>query len=77
MPLADEIRAQGPSNGLLGLAFHPKYAANGLFYVAYTDRGEVGGLRVDAHFAEETLDAFPRAARRDAHALVVITGAAA
>ncbi|MBK8021634.1 MAG: PQQ-dependent sugar dehydrogenase [Chloroflexi bacterium] len=25
--------------GLLGLAFHPDYAVNGLFYVNYTDRG--------------------------------------
>jgi glucose/arabinose dehydrogenase len=29
----------GGERGLLGLAFHPKYAANGRFYVNYTDKG--------------------------------------
>ena len=28
----------GGERGLLGLAFHPSYASNGLFYVDYTDR---------------------------------------
>jgi len=27
----------GSEQGLLGMAFHPKYASNGLFYVSYTD----------------------------------------
>ncbi len=31
------IVSQGGEQGLLGLAFHPAYAANGLFYVNYTD----------------------------------------
>lgn len=30
------LLAGQPENGLLGLAFHPNYAANGYFYVAYT-----------------------------------------
>ncbi len=30
--------------GLLGLAFHPNYAANGYFYVSYTRDGPSGGL---------------------------------
>jgi glucose/arabinose dehydrogenase len=34
----------GGEQGLLGLAFHPKYADNGRFYVNYTDRG--GDTRV-------------------------------
>jgi glucose/arabinose dehydrogenase len=29
--------ASGGERGLLGLAFHPDYVANGLFYVSYTD----------------------------------------
>jgi glucose/arabinose dehydrogenase len=29
----------GDEQGLLGLAFHPDYASNGLFYVNYTDTG--------------------------------------
>ena len=31
--------ASGGERGLLGLAFHPNYVANGLFYVNYTDTG--------------------------------------
>lgn len=30
----------GGEQGLLGLAFHPRYAQNGLFFVAYTDRND-------------------------------------
>jgi hypothetical protein len=39
--------------------------------------GEGGGLRVDTFLAEEALHALPGAARRDAHALVVVARAAA
>jgi hypothetical protein len=35
--LSDRISAGG-ERGLLGLAFHPRYAENGLVYVDYTDR---------------------------------------
>ena len=31
------VRSSGSEQGLLGLAFHPRYASNGLFYVNYTD----------------------------------------
>ncbi|MCC7371553.1 MAG: PQQ-dependent sugar dehydrogenase [Chloroflexi bacterium] len=31
------VRASGSEQGLLGLAFHPRYAENGRFFVAYTD----------------------------------------
>jgi len=30
----------GGEQGLLGIAFHPRYAANGLFYVNYTDTSD-------------------------------------
>jgi glucose/arabinose dehydrogenase len=33
------IVSTGSENGLLGLAFHPNYATNGLFYVNYTQGG--------------------------------------
>ena len=33
----DEVGSRGNEQGLLGLAFHPKYSENGLFYVNYTD----------------------------------------
>jgi hypothetical protein len=35
----------GGERGLLGLAFHPDYRENGLFYVNYTDRG--GDTRIE------------------------------
>ena len=46
-------------------------------HVADADHGEVGRLRVDAELAEVPLDALPRAARGDAHLLVVVARAAA
>src|SRR4029453_16412171 len=36
----------GGEQGLLGLAFHPRYAENGRFYVNYTDPGG------DTHISE-------------------------
>jgi glucose/arabinose dehydrogenase len=38
--------ASGGERGLLGLAFHPQYAANGRFFVNYTDRSG------DTHISE-------------------------
>lgn len=35
--LQAEVGSSGNEQGLLGLAFHPDYAANGYFYVNYTD----------------------------------------
>jgi glucose/arabinose dehydrogenase len=37
LDISSKLRAGG-ERGLLGLAFHPDYATNGLFYVDYTDR---------------------------------------
>ncbi len=37
LDISSEVSAGG-ERGLLGLAFHPSYASNGLFYVDYTDR---------------------------------------
>jgi glucose/arabinose dehydrogenase len=42
--------APGGERGLLGLAFHPKYAQNGKFYVNYTD------LNGDTHISEFRAD---------------------
>jgi len=44
--------ASGGEQGLLGLAFHPRYAENGRFYVNYTDRqgdSHVSEFRVSAN----------------------------
>jgi glucose/arabinose dehydrogenase len=35
--IIDEVGSSGNEQGLLGLAFHPRYAENGLFFVNYTD----------------------------------------
>ena len=40
--LSDNIISLGSEQGLLGAAFHPDYANNGLFYVLYTDLRTVG-----------------------------------
>ena len=39
MDIQDRVNDSGNEEGLLGLAFHPNYAENGLFFVNYTDRG--------------------------------------
>ena len=43
-------------------------------HVADARNGEIGRLGIDAHLAEVALDRLPRAARGDAHHLVVIAG---
>jgi glucose/arabinose dehydrogenase len=37
LDIRDRVDDGGNEQGLLGLAFHPDFAANGLFYVNYTD----------------------------------------
>jgi glucose/arabinose dehydrogenase len=43
---ASGVESQYVLQGMLGLAFHPDYAKNGRFYVAYTDRYSNGNLLV-------------------------------
>lgn len=38
LDIRDRTDGSGYEQGLLGLAFHPQYAANGLFFINYTDR---------------------------------------
>ncbi|MCX8062222.1 MAG: PQQ-dependent sugar dehydrogenase [Anaerolineales bacterium] len=38
LDIRDRVGSRGSEQGLLGIAFHPKYAENGYFYVNYTDR---------------------------------------
>lgn len=38
LDIRERVGAQANEQGLLGLAFHPRYAENNLFYVNYTDR---------------------------------------
>jgi glucose/arabinose dehydrogenase len=39
LDLREKVSRRGEEEGLLGLAFHPEYARNGLFYVYYSARG--------------------------------------
>lgn len=57
--------------GLLGLAFHPRYAANGRFYVNYTRRGS-GGKRGDTVIAEYRRKSINKADPASARILRVI-----
>jgi glucose/arabinose dehydrogenase len=38
LDITDRVGSNGSERGLLGFAFHPKYAQNGNFYVNYTDK---------------------------------------
>jgi glucose/arabinose dehydrogenase len=40
LDITDRVNSRGNEQGLLGLAFHPRFADNGLFFVNYTDRGD-------------------------------------
>ena len=37
LDISDRVGSSGSEQGLLGLAFHPKFSQNGFFYVNYTD----------------------------------------
>ncbi|MGE0027018.1 MAG: sorbosone dehydrogenase family protein [Thermoleophilia bacterium] len=62
-PFLDVSRliTSGGEQGLLGLAFHPDYARNGLFYVDYTDRS--GNTRVVEYRRASATRANPSSAR--------------
>ena len=47
LDVGGKVRTNGSEQGLLGLAFHPNYAKNGLFFVNYTD---VNGNTVIARY---------------------------
>jgi glucose/arabinose dehydrogenase len=38
LDIVARVQRQGEEQGLLGIAFHPRYATNGRFFVHYTDR---------------------------------------
>lgn len=37
LDISDRVSRRGGEHGLLGLAFHPRFAENGRFFVSYTD----------------------------------------
>ncbi len=54
LDITERVGRSGSEQGLLGLAFHPQYAQNGLFYVNYTD---LNGDTVIARFQVDGQDA--------------------
>jgi glucose/arabinose dehydrogenase len=54
LDIRPRVGSRGSEQGLLGLAFHPAYAQNGLFYVNYTD---LNGDTVIARFSVSGNDA--------------------
>ncbi len=38
LDIRDRVGSRGSEQGLLGIAFHPRYSENGYFYINYTDR---------------------------------------
>ena len=53
LDISARVGSNGSERGLLGLAFHPRYAENGYFYVNYTD---AGGNTVIARFTRSADD---------------------
>ena len=44
--LSEQLVTSGDKGGLLGLAFHPNFAENGLVYISYTTKNRTNELRV-------------------------------
>lgn len=65
--LTATVSATGSERGLLGLAFHPNYATNGLFYVNYTRASD--GFTVIARYS---VSADPQVANTTGTTLMVI-----
>ena len=62
------MTSKGGERGLLGLAFHPNYASNGLFYVNYTRKSD--GDTVIAEFKRSNAD--PNKANKASKRVVMI-----
>ena len=54
LDIRDRVGRRGSEQGLLGLAFHPRYAENGYFYVNYTDQS--GNTHISRFSASPTSD---------------------
>jgi len=71
LDITDRIETAGTEQGLLGLAFHPDFAANGRFYVNYTTRlGDAG----DTVIAEYRVSDDPGRADPDSETVLLRIG---
>jgi glucose/arabinose dehydrogenase len=68
LDIHDRVGSRSSEQGLLGLAFHPKYSENGFFYVNYTD---LNGNTVIARFSE-SISAMPGNPGADASSEVIV-----
>ncbi|HET8940631.1 MAG TPA: PQQ-dependent sugar dehydrogenase [Rudaea sp.] len=62
LPFLSVSVACNSEQGLLGLAFHPDYIHNGIFYVTYTDPGSMLGTHHDQVLARFTVSSNPDSA---------------
>jgi glucose/arabinose dehydrogenase len=53
LDIRNRVGSRAPEQGLLGLAFHPRYKENGYFYINYTDQN---GDTVIARYTVSTAD---------------------
>jgi glucose/arabinose dehydrogenase len=65
LDIVSRVGSGGNEQGLLGLAFHPRYSDNGRFFVNYTDRGG------DTHIAEFRVSGNADAANPDSERLLL------
>ncbi|MBI3447781.1 MAG: PQQ-dependent sugar dehydrogenase [Acidobacteria bacterium] len=66
--LSDRVETSGGEQGLLGLAFHPDFAVNGLLFVNYTRKGD-GRTIVESHRVSPS---DPNVGRRKSHRVISI-----
>jgi glucose/arabinose dehydrogenase len=62
LDLRSKVDSTGFEQGLLGLAFHPRFASNGLFYINYTASGQsvIAEYRADPDNPNQALPASAR-----------------
>jgi glucose/arabinose dehydrogenase len=64
LDIQDQVKTDFLEQGLLGLAFHPDYETNGLFYVYYTDYQTNGdAFLVQYHVSDDPNKADPKSAK--------------
>lgn len=66
LDIQDQVGASGNEQGLLGLAFHPDFETNGLFYIDYTD------LNGDTAVARFSVSANPNVADASSEAQLLL-----
>jgi hypothetical protein len=71
LDITDLVADGGPEQGLLGMALHPEFAANGRFYVNYTQTADAFGGAGDTVIAEYQVSADPASADPDSARVLI------